>query len=162
MDSSTYCMCRGSSFFPEWFLGVLDPHCLVGYPNDLASSCLLRSFNLREEGTDISPDRFNSCLWRTHLDTARVHASSFPFPYRHQELLGKHCTLSSSWMPSQAPTRRPSSCFPSYRHSHSLGSTMEASPPHSYSCYSSCYAWRHFVWLCDVWCYSLLSAPWST
>ena len=39
---------------------------------------------------------------------------------------------------------------------------MEASPPHSYSCYSSCYAWRHFVWLCDVWCYSLLSAPWST
>lgn len=21
MDSSTYCMCRGSSFFPEWFLG---------------------------------------------------------------------------------------------------------------------------------------------
>ncbi|CAN6890714.1 unnamed protein product [Brassica oleracea] len=45
-----------------------------GRVSGMASSCLLRSFNLREEGTDISPDRFNSCLCRTHLDTARVHA----------------------------------------------------------------------------------------
>ncbi|CAN6813866.1 unnamed protein product [Brassica oleracea] len=44
-----------------------------GRVSGMASSCLLRSFNLIL-GTDISPDRFNSCLWRTHLDTARVHS----------------------------------------------------------------------------------------
>lgn len=73
---------------PFWEIwAVLDSHGLVGNPNNLASSCLLRSFNIGEEGAYISPDRFNSCLWHTHLDTARVHASSFPFPHQNQELL---------------------------------------------------------------------------
>ncbi|KAF3551030.1 hypothetical protein DY000_02009212 [Brassica cretica] len=71
--------CLFLSDVPVNVLGVIASHGLVGSPNNLASSCLLRSFNLREEGTDISPDRFNSCFWRTNLDTARVHAfiSSF-------------------------------------------------------------------------------------
>ena len=44
MDSSTYCMCRGSSFFPEWFLGgnnsfLFNIYLLVMY-NGISSSSL--------------------------------------------------------------------------------------------------------------------------
>ncbi|KAF2604386.1 hypothetical protein F2Q70_00025099 [Brassica cretica] len=87
---------------------VLDTYSLVGGSRHLVASFSLVHLHVDKQGPFTSRNRPTDSLGDIYLDVDRIHSSPVPFPHKDQELLGKHSTLSSSWMPSQAPNGPPS------------------------------------------------------